>query len=401
MLEGEVHPDFAGVAKSLERILPRRVQGGAAVCVYHRGRKVVDIWGGTRDSKGQPWQEDTLSLSFSTTKGVASTLLHVCADRGLLDYDAPVAEVWPEFGQAGKHAITLRQLMCHEAGLHRATDVLRTPDDMLDWATATRKLAEAEPQHVPGESHGYHALTYGWLAGEVARRVMGDKPFAELIERELAQPLALDGLYCGLPAGEEHRVAELMSPLFAGSQAERLARTERIKHRVLSWSRRLSALGLRYDPTEAFHALIPAGMVGIDLNSPEFHAASVPAANGLFTARSLARLYACLAGGGELDGTRLVSSERVRLMSEIQNRGMGRVIPLPMHWRLGYHRVAALGARVPRGFGHFGFGGSGAWADPSRELAVALTVNSGVGTPFGDLRIVRIGGAAVRCADRR
>ena len=401
MLEGEIHPDFAGVAKSLSRILPSKGHGGAAVCVYHRGRKVVDIWGGTRDSKGEPWQEDTLSLSFSTTKGVASTLLHVCADRGLLDYDAPVADVWPEFGQAGKQAVTLRQLMCHEAGLHRATDVLRTPADMLDWATATQSLAEAEPHHVPGESHGYHALTYGWLAGEVARRVLGGKPFAELIEGELAQPLGLDGLYCGLPDSEQHRVAELMSPLFAGTHADRLARTEKIKDRVLNWSRRLAAMGLRYDPTEAIHALMPPGMVGVDLNSPEFRSASVPAANGLFTARSLARLYACLAGGGEIDGTRLLSDERVRLMSEIQNRGMGRVIPLPMHWRLGYHRVAALGARVPRGFGHFGFGGSGAWADPSRELAVALTVNSGVGTPFGDLRIVRIGGAAVRCADRR
>jgi len=401
MLEGEIHPDFAGVAKAFSRILPRSGQGGGAVCVYHRGRKVVDIWGGTRDEAGRTWEHDTLSLSFSTTKGVASTLLHVCADRGLLDYDARVAEVWPEFGQAGKHAVTLRHLMCHEAGLYSAAEVLRTPGDMLDWGAVTRSLAEAEPRHAPGATHGYHALTYGWLAGEVARRVLGEKPFAELIERELAQPLGLDGLYCGLPDSEHHRAAEIMSPLFAGDEAARLARSERIHRRAERWARRLARLGVRFDPTETMLALAPPGMATLDLNSAEFRSASVPAANGLVTARSLARLDACLAAGGELDGVRLVSNERVRLMSQVQNRSIGRVIPLPMHWRLGYHRVGAIGARVPRGFGHFGFGGSGAWADPERELAVALTVNSGVGTPFGDLRIVRIGGAAVRCADRR
>jgi CubicO group peptidase (beta-lactamase class C family) len=142
-------------------------------------------------------------------------------------------------------------------------------------------------------------------------------------------------------------------------------------------------------------------MALLDMNSAEFRAASVPAANGRFTARSLARLYACLAGGGEIDGVRLVSPETVSKMAEVQNRGAGRVIPLPMHWRLGYHRVFTTRGRVPRGFGHFGFGGSGAWADPDRDLAVALVVNSGVGTPFGDTRIARIGSAAVRCADRR
>jgi CubicO group peptidase (beta-lactamase class C family) len=121
----------------------------------------------------------------------------------------------------------------------------------------------------------------------------------------------------------------------------------------------------------------------------------------MFTARSLARLYACLAAGGELDGVRVLSTEAVRAAATEQNRGVGRVITLSMRWRLGYHRVFAIGARVPKGFGHYGFGGSGAWADPSRELAVALTVNSGVGTPLGDLRIARISGVAVRCADRR
>ncbi len=142
-------------------------------------------------------------------------------------------------------------------------------------------------------------------------------------------------------------------------------------------------------------------MEDVDFNAAEFRAASIPAANGMFTARSLARMYACLAQGGELDGVRLLSYDTLRRASEQQNQGAGRVIPISMRWRLGYHRVFAMRAKVPGGFGHFGFGGSGAWADPQRQLSVALTVNSGVGTPFGDSRIARIGGAAVRCADRR
>src|SRR5687767_2975883 len=131
MLSGSLHPDFAAVGVSLARMLPRRGPGGAAVCVYHRGEKVVDIWGGTRDAVGQSWTEDTVSVSFSTTKGVASTLLHLYADRGLVDYDAPVATYWSEFAQNGKQAITVRQLMCHEAGLYAITDVIEHAREML------------------------------------------------------------------------------------------------------------------------------------------------------------------------------------------------------------------------------------------------------------------------------
>ena len=143
------------------------------------------------------------------------------------------------------------------------------------------------------------------------------------------------------------------------------------------------------------------GMDELDFDGEPWRSAQVPAANGMFTARSLARLYACLAAGGELDGVRLLSAEGVRRATAQQNHGVGRVIPLSMRWRLGYHRSFALGARASKGFGHYGFGGSGAFADPTRQLSVALTVNSGIGTPLGDLRIARIGGVAVRCADRR
>jgi len=401
MLEGTIHPDFSAVAKSLRKILPTRGPGGAAACVYHRGEKVVDIWGGTRDAAGSPWEEDTLSISFSTTKGVASTLLHVHADRGLIDYDAPVAEYWPEFGAAGKDRITVRQVMCHEAGLYGLSDMIDHGHEMLDWDHMASRLAAATPRHAAGTAHGYHALTYGWLVGEIVRRVAGDKPFPELLESELAQPLGLTGLYCGVPADQQRRCATLMARGLEGPQEKRRENTQRILAGAERWRNRLSRLGFRYDPSESIAALVAPGMEDVDFNSEAFRAASIPAANGMFTARSLARLYACLAQGGELDGVRLLSHETLRRATEQQNRGAGRVIPISMRWRLGYHRVFAVGARVPGGFGHFGFGGSGAWADPQRQLAVALTVNSGVGTPFGDTRIARLGGAAVRSADRR
>jgi CubicO group peptidase (beta-lactamase class C family) len=399
MLHGSLHPDFAPVGVSLSRILPRRGPGGASVCVYHRGEKVVDIWGGTRDAAGSPWQEDTLSVSFSTTKGVASTLLHVFADRGHIDYDARVADYWPEFAQAGKDAITVRHVLCHEAGLYAISDLVEDASEMLDWDQMVRRLAAAKPRHAPGAAHGYHALTYGWLVGELVRRVAG-KPISELFASELAAPLGLDGLYCGVPADQQHRCAQLFARGFGDPIEKRRVNTDRMIARAHTWKRRLNSVGVRWDPTEALAALLPPGMEQLDFDSEVFRAASVPAANGMFTARSLARLYACLAAGGELDGVRLLSAEAVRRATSEQNRGVGRVIPLSMRWRLGYHRAFALGARS-RGFGHYGFGGSGAFADPKRQLAVALTVNSGVGSPLGDLRIARIGGVALRCAERR
>ncbi len=400
MLEGYVHPDFGEVAGVLRKLLPKRQPGGAAVCVYHRGEKVVDAWGGTIDRQGRPWARDTLALSFSTTKGVASTLLHVMADRGLVDYDAPVADYWPEFAQAGKEHITVRQVMCHEAALYHIADMVEHGSEMLDWDGMCRTLAAATPCHVPGASHGYHGLTYGWLVGEIASRVMG-KPFRELLASELATPLGLDGLYCGIPADQIQRCSRLLGPSWERGPRERRSQMERAIQRTASLARRLKQLRIPFDPTQLMSALMPPGMGDIEFNSEEFWTASIPALNGMFTARSLAKLYAMLAGGGEVDGTRLMSPATVKRASQIQNRKVGRVIPIPMHWRLGYHRVAAWRARVPLGFGHSGFGGSGAWADPQRNLSLALTVNSGVGSPFGDLRIVRIGGAVVRCADGR
>jgi len=400
MLEGYIHPDFSEVARVLRRQIPgsrrRGRPGGAAICVYHRGEVVVDCWGGTRDEQGDPWREDTLSLSYSTTKGVASTLLHILADRGLVDYETPVADYWPEFAAAGKERVSVRQVLCHEAGLYRIRDMIDHAGRLLDWKHMAEALAQSAPCHEPGKAHGYHGWTYGWLVGEIIQRVTGRR-FSQLLESEIARPLGLDGCYVGLPPDQMHRRAQLI-------QARRIARLQTrdlVPTAGRALSRVLGFAGVPIDFAQTHAALVPPGIEAVDFGSEAWAAATIPAANGMFTARSLARLYAMLAGGGEIDGVRLLSRDTVERATRVQNRGIGRVVPYPMHWRLGYHRVNTLGARVPRGFGHSGFGGSGAWADPDRQLAVGMVLNSGMGTPFGDLRIVKISTTAIRCADRR
>jgi CubicO group peptidase (beta-lactamase class C family) len=391
MIKGECSTEFLPVARALERQLARTRYGGAAVCVYHRGKKVVDIWGGVKDMTGRPWQSDTMSVSFSTTKGVTATALHLLVDRGLLDYDDRVAKFWPEFAQAGKGDITVRHLLSHQAGLYPMRSRIDHARRMLDWEYMIDTLAKATPAHRPGTAHGYHAFTFGWLVGEVVQRVTGRR-LAEVIESELARPLGLDGLYIGAPAEQIPRAAELFMSRRGMDRVGSLIRNgERIQ-------RVFSALRLPVNLLHSTEALAPEGIEHFEWSAPETLAASIPAANGLFTARSLARLYAVL--GGAANGTTLLSEDTLRRATEVQSRKIDLVVPFPMHWRLGYHRAATMRGTPPRAFGHYGFGGSGAWVDPDRRLAMAMVLNSGLGTPFGDLRTARIGGTVLACADR-
>ncbi len=382
----------SGQSRALARQLRRGGRGGAAVCVYHHGEPVVDIWGGSKDAAGTPWQADTMSVSFSTTKGVTATALHILVDRGLLDYDDPVAKYWPEFAQAGKERITVRHLLCHQAGLYGIRGLIGDVRQIRDWSYMTGALAGAAPALPPGPASAYHGFTYGWLVGEVIQRVAGC-PFAEVIQCELAEPLELDGLYVGTPAAQFPRAARLLM-----ATNGTMSRTFEMRLRRLQ--RVLSALRVRFDTARMIDALLPPGVERFEWDVPETLAASIPAANGLFTARSLAKLYAVLAAGGQWHGRRLLSEATLARATEVQTRRMDLVVPYPMHWRLGYHRAVTMRGTPPRGFGHYGFGGSGAWADPDHQLAVALVLNSGIGTPFGDLRTVRIGGVALQCATR-
>jgi CubicO group peptidase (beta-lactamase class C family) len=312
-----------------------------------------------------------------------ATVLHRLVDKGLVDYDEPVATYWPEFAANGKDRITIRHLLSHSAGLHRLRGVIDDAHLMLDWTHVTAALAAQAPAWEPGTRFGYHGITYGFLVGEVIRRVTGTTVH-EAVQKEIVEPLDLDGMFIATPPDHRHRLAELIMS-FGDTQ-----RTERIA----SWMERIAWLR---PAVEAFMVVNFDRLVLGD----RIHESELPALNGCFTARSLARMYAALAGGGELDGRRFLSRETLRRATEVQTTARDVVVGFPMRWRLGYHRAATTRGGLPSGFGHFGFGGSGAWADTDRNLSVAMVCNRVAGTPFADTRMLRIGAAAVRCADRR
>ena len=393
MLDGSVHPDYAEVAALLIRQIPRNSHGGSAVCVYHGERKVVDVWGGSRDRDDNPWLEDTTAPSFSTTKGVMSTLVHIIVDQGLAAYDDPIAKYWPEFGANGKGNITIRQALCHEAGLYRIDEMITHANEILDWEHMKALIAVARPVHEPGVQHGYHALTYGWLIGGIIEAVTG-KPLQRVLQEELVDPLGLDGMFIGMPHNEMYRRAKLIT---RDGIMTPMQETDGWNDSVRVWIERAFAkIGIEFSEFRSAMALSEP----FDWNAEATVQAIIPAANGQFTARSLARMYAMIANGGEIDGVRLLSEARVREMARVQSKKRDKVVFLPMHWRMGYHKAFSLGASAPSAFGHYGFGGSGAFCDPSRRLAVALTVNSGAGSPMGDVRMPRIARTAIKAVDR-
>lgn len=378
------------MADQLEKQLEPLRAGGAAVCIYHRDECVVDAWGGARNRGGQPWQSDTLAMSYSTTKGVVATIVLALVDRGLLDYDDPVAKYWPEFAQEGKERITIRHLLSHQAGLHGVRTFVDCADRMLDWDFMTRRLAAARPAFPPGTRPGYHGLTFGWLVGELIRRVTGGT-VNDALRTLLVPALALDGAFIGAPLEVRPRLAELLR-----AEAGPVSGVSLVSSTLgrAAWS----LFGM--DRSHLKDALLPQGSREL-YASPRLLDAEVPALNGFFTARSLARMYAALAQGGELQGTRVFSEATIRRATEIQSHKLDAVVGFPMRWRLGYHTVGTNRGILPNAFGHFGYGGSGAWGDPDRRLAVAMTLNRVAGTPFGDMRMARVGGVAARCAERR
>jgi CubicO group peptidase (beta-lactamase class C family) len=389
LIAGRYDDEFGEVADVFRKQIAG-TDGGASVAVYHRGRLVVDLWGGVRSRDGDLWTRDTLAMCWSTTKGVVATCAHVLADRGDLDYDERVATYWPEFAQNGKGDITVRQVLSHSAGLHRLGTLIDRGSKMLDWEHMTDALARAKPAYEPGTSVGYHVMTFGWLVGELVRRISG-MSLDEFLQKEIAEPLGLDGLYIGCPPEQRHRMAALepMSPVFT-----RL--TSPLGSFVFNqMTRGLHVLRSPVNPHRMLNAALSRGMEDV-LVDPRLLDVAVPAMNGYFDAVSLGAMYAMLAGGGQLGGVRILSEETVRKASEIQNDQRDRVVMMTMQWRLGYHRVPIIHKQLPRGYGHFGFGGSGGFADPGHDLALAMVCNRGQGTPIGDLRILRLSQATAR-----
>jgi CubicO group peptidase (beta-lactamase class C family) len=277
-MEGWARAGFEDVACVFRRQL-RRTTGGAAVAVYYRGELAVDLWGGRR-TEDEPWQRDTLAMCFSTAKGVASAALHLLADRGEIDYDAPVAAYWPQFAQGGKERVTVRHVLTHSAGLHQMRTLVDRAHRMLDWEYMVAALERAEPAYEPGSRHGYHALTYGWLVGELIRRVSG-WPIARFVDEELARPLGLNGLYVGCPPEHRGRVAPL-APM-AASLGRRLGLQPGA---VMGGpvGRIPALLGLPVNPRRFVNALLPRGIEDV-LWGAEVMGAEIPAVYGCFRLR--------------------------------------------------------------------------------------------------------------------
>lgn len=358
------------------------------------------MWGGPRDPQSNPWQADTPSVSYSTSKGVIATALHMCKDRGLIRYDDPVAKYWPEFAQNGKGAITVRQALTHSAGLYDLPKVIAHADDLLDWEATVRGLERAPASHAPGRFHAYHAVTYGHLIGELVRRVSG-KPVPRFIQEEIAAPLGLRNFFIGAPDTAIARAARNIRPPGPARPGETPERTQERRRRkaarIAMLARGLNLIGIPMDPDRMQRAFAVKGIEHWDFSSPEVLRACIPAANGLFSAPDLARFYAMLGAGGELDGVRLLSEATVLEATQVHARGPDGVLVAPMRWRMGFHAVYYRLGIIRGGFGHSGYNGSGAWASPRHQAALAYVVNAGMGTPVGDWRMLKLTAAALTC----
>ncbi|MFJ8619139.1 beta-lactamase family protein [Streptomyces clavifer] len=362
-VRGTVTPGFEAVRDAFVRNFEQRGERGAAVTVYRHGRKVVDLWAGTRDVDGtEPWAVDTVQIVRSAGKGVAAAVPLLLHQRGQVDLDAPVGTYWPEFKANGKERVLVRHLLAHRAGL-AALDGTLTPEEAVDGTSGPRAVAAQRPLWEPGTDHGYHAQTYSWLVAELVRRVTG-RTIGRWIAEEIARPLGLD-FWFGLPADEAHRIGRIgpvETPLTEGGGGTLRVRPKRS---VVEAYRDPASLTRR-----AFGAIDPFP----DENDPAYRAAELPASNGVATARGLARCYAAMIG--EVDGHRLFAPATLTLARTEESAGPDRVLVVNTRFGLGYmlHGPAAP-LLAPGSFGHPGRGGSLGFADPEAGIALGYVTN--------------------------
>jgi CubicO group peptidase (beta-lactamase class C family) len=354
MISGWCDPRFAAVRSEFTSNFRERGELGGAVCVIVRGRVVANLFGGWRDSaKRQPWQQDTLVNVFSVGKGLLSACAARLTGERRLDPDAPVARYWPEFGAAGKAAVTVRELLSHQAGIPAIREPLPA-GSALDWQLMTRVLAGEAPWWPRGAGHGYHVNTFGFVVGELIRRVTGTTP-GRFLARELAGPLDAD-VHIGLAASEHSRVAEFIWP---ASSAPRAAPPGGPAGQAAAEMALLAYLN-------------PPDFTGFGVvNTGAWRSAEMPSANAHASGAGVARFYAALAAGGTLDGCRVVDATAVAEASQEQVYGADLVLHRPSRFGLGFqltHAERPLG-RGPRCFGHFGAGGSVGFCDPDTGLA--------------------------------
>ena len=348
LTQGFTTEQFAGVREVLDAQLTSGADVGASVCVHHRGEVVGDIWGGHTDTdRTKHWEADTITNVWSTTKTMTFLVALMLADRGELDLHAPVATYWPEFAANGKAGVEVRHVMSHTAGLSGFGERLQ-PEELADWERCTSVLAAQEPWWEPGTMPGYHAVTQGYLLGEVVRRITGDT-IGTFFRREIAEPLGAD-FHIGLPESEESRVALVIPP----PKPEPGAITA-------------SELAIRTFLSVRMGAKTP--------HHRWWRGAEIPAANGHGNARSVALVQSIIANRGETSGQRFLSSATIERIFETQINGFDPVLGRESHMGMGYGLSNPSMPIGPRACYWGGFGGSVVVMDLDAQLTVAYMMN--------------------------
>ena len=358
-IEGTCDARFEGVREAFARNFAESGELGASVAVALGGELVVDLWAGHVDrDRTQPWERDTLVLVYSSTKGMVSLAAHMLADRGLIDFEAPVSDVWPEFAQAGKETLPLRYLLTHQAGLPVVDEEMPVGAE-LEWDIMAGALARQAPVWEPGEKTGYHAATFGWLVGEVIRRVDG-RSVGTFIREEIAEPLGVEFLL-GFGPEEDDRVSDLHLAQVPAEELPSLAAAALLEPTSLA--------------ARAFN-IAPRGP-NKGRNSRAYRGSEQPGSNGHTNARALATIYGALGSGGAWQGHRLLSEGAVRLAGTPQLEGRDIILQTPVRRTLGF-MMPVPGLPDPRGenaFGHAGMGGSLGFCDPDRGLGFGYAMN--------------------------
>jgi CubicO group peptidase (beta-lactamase class C family) len=379
-ISGFTEPGFEAVRAAFEENFRSRGETSASVCVYKDGRPVVDLWGGS-------WQQDSVGLVFSATKGLTAVAALMLVESGRLEVDAPVAQYWPEFAAAGKQRVTVRQLLCHQAGLVGFSRVMMMKD-MRAWDPLIADLGAQAPGWEPGSGFGYHALTFGWLVGEVIRRITGLKP-GEYLRKHVCEPNDLD-IWIGLPPEERHRFApieqnfdrteeedygysELIPEMFKflpasaqtpGGQrlAQKISRSPLRRLQEAGTVSQLKKNGDRYSDTQ--RAFLTFFGTLDDLNTPGGQNFEMPAGNGICSARSMAKFYALVTG--QTGAPPLISPGLIDQARTQQATGIDRVLLSERAWGLGFMlpEQTHVGVWKPTAFGHYGNGGATGMTDP-------------------------------------
>ena len=366
-VHGRCEPAFEPLRRALADTVDAGREVGAALAVYAGKQQVVDLWAGHADAaRTRPWDEDTIVNLYSVGKAVTALCALRLVERGALDLDSPVSRYWPEFAQAGKERLPLRYLLTHQAGLPAVFRELPSGAE-LQWEVMTDALAAQEPWWKPGEGHGYHVNTYGFLIGEVVRRVTG-KSLGTYLRDEIAGPAGVD-FFIGFGPELDARCADVIPALPGPDTDQRRALLEG-DLAAFTGPARMRVGAYRNPPNLSGQGII---------NTRAWRAAEVPSTNGHGNARAVARLYSALATDGELDGAHILSPETVEMAIAEQVYGEDLVLERPTRFGLGFQlamRERPLGPN-PRAFGHFGAGGSLGFADPDAHLAFAYAMNQG------------------------